>query len=170
MGLWIGRTDGQAQATRQEDIKAMFVYNFAKFIEWPDSSFGHNADAFRIEIIGRDPFDGRLDQLMIGKKLHDRPVVVVQSLGDPFPALVHIAFVSASEMKRLPSLIEVYRRKHVLTVSDIADFTRRGGMIGFVNEAGAVRFRIDQAAVERSQLRMSSRLLALAVPAPAAAQ
>jgi hypothetical protein len=152
------------QTTRQQDLKATYLYNFAKFAEWPESSFGARVISFRIEVIGRDPFDGRLDQLMIGKTLHERPVEIIYSLDDTSRTPVHLAFVSASEVKRLDSLLNTYHRDHVLTVSDIDDFTERGGMIGFVTEPGAVRFRIDESALEHSQLRMSPRLLALTAP------
>jgi hypothetical protein len=164
VSVGIGPARGQPPVSRQEDIKATFLYNFAKFVDWPESSFDRTVDAFRIEIVGRDPFDGRLDQLMIGKHMHDRPIEVIHSLSHTYQTVVHVAFVSASEMNRVDSLLLEYRRNHVLTVSDIADFAQRGGMIGFISDAGAVRFRINQAAVEQAQLRMSARLLALGVP------
>jgi YfiR/HmsC-like len=159
--VWIGRASCQEQMQRQEDIKATFLFNFAKFVEWPDSSSGDSAALFRIEIIGRDPFDGRFDQLMIGKSVNGQAIEVIHSLSAPSAERVRIAFVSASEGKRLDSLLNTYRQNGVLTVSDIANFTQRGGMIGFVTEPGAVRFRINLAAVDGSQLRVSSRLLAL---------
>jgi hypothetical protein len=161
VSVWIGGAAGQVQVARPEDIKATFLYNFARFVEWPASSGGDRLSRFRIEIIGRDPFDGRFDQLMIGKKMNDQPIEVVHSLGDPSPMPVQIAFVAASEGKRLDSLLSAYSRNRVLTVSDIPDFTQRGGMIGFTTELGAVRFRINLVAVEQSRLRVSSRLLAL---------
>ncbi len=141
---------------------ATFLYNFAKFVEWPASSTGDGAVSFRIEIIGRDPFDGRFDQLMIGKTMHDLPIEVIHSFADPSATPVRVAFLSTSEEKRLDSLLNTYRLNRVLTVSDIPDFARRGGMIGFVAELGVVRFRINQASADRSELRVSSRLLALA--------
>jgi hypothetical protein len=168
MSLVSPRVEGQGPAIREEDIKASFLYNFARFVEWPERSFGDSNAAFRIEIVGRDPFDGRLDQLMIGKKIDDRPIEVIHSLMGESPTPVQMAFVSASEIKRLDALLRNYRRSQVLTVSDIADFTLRGGMIGFVAAPGAVRFTINQSAVEQAQLRMSSRLLALGVPRLAA--
>jgi hypothetical protein len=169
VSLWIGPARGQSNMTRQEDIKATFLYNFAKFVDWPESSFGATVASFRIEIVGRDPFGGRLDQLMIGKQIHGRPIEVVHSLSDVRAPLVHIVFVSTSEVKRVDAILQSYRQNPVLTVSDIADFVQRGGMIGFVTDAGAVRFRISQTSVEQAQLRMSSRLLALGVPSVLAA-
>jgi hypothetical protein len=159
--IWIGRASGQTQRTREEDVKATFLYNFAKFVEWPESSAGDAVASFRIEIVGRDPFDGRFDKLMIGKKVHDQPIEVIHSLGAPSATAVRMAFVSASEGKRLDSLLNTYLHKQVLTVSDITDFTQRGGMIGFVTELGAVSFKINQTVANQSQLRVSSRLLAL---------
>jgi hypothetical protein len=164
---WIGGAAGQVDLTREEDIRATFLYNFGKFVEWPESSMGEAVASFRIEVIGRDPFGGRLDQLMIGKTMQGRPIEVIHSFKEPSTTPVHIAFVSSSEVNRLGSLLDNYRQNHVLTVSAIEDFIERGGMIGFVTGPGAVRFRIDQAAVEGSQLHISSRLLALGVSRPA---
>jgi hypothetical protein len=161
VGLWIGPAGGQAPVIRQQDLKATFLYNFATFVEWPGGPDNPTA-SFPIEIIGRDPFDGRFDQLMIGKKINDQPIEVIHSLDAPSPKPVRVAFVSLSEDKRLEALLTTYRRNCVLTVSDIADFTERGGIIGFLSEPGAVRFRINQAAAERSRLQVSSRLLLLA--------
>jgi hypothetical protein len=161
VSIWIGGAAGQVQVARSEDIKATFLYNFAKFVEWPASGGGDRPSRFRIEIVGRDPFDGRFDQLMIGKKMNNQPIEVVHSLADRSPMPVHIAFLAASEEKRLESLLSTYSREGVLTVSDIPDFTQRGGMIGFTTELGVVRFRINRVAVEQSRLRVSSRLLAL---------
>jgi hypothetical protein len=162
VALSIGPAGGQEPMIRQQDLKATFLYNFAKFVEWPGGGPDTTAASFPIEIIGRDPFDGRFDQLMIGKMINDQPIEVIHSLDAPSPKSVRVAFVSLSEDKRLEALLITYRRNRVLTVSDIADFTQRGGIIGFVSEPGAVRFRINQAAAERSQLQLSSRLLLLA--------
>jgi hypothetical protein len=168
--MWICSGSGEALLTRQEDIKATFLYTFGKFVEWPANSFNQTVVSFRIEIVGRDPFNGRLDQLMIGKKLHDRPVEVVHSLDTISSTPVHVAFVSASEARRVDTLLNDYRPHHVLTVSDMTGFTQRGGMIAFVMEPGAVRFTIDRAAVEQSQLQVSSRLLVLGVSPPGGAR
>jgi YfiR/HmsC-like len=157
-----GPASGQEPVIRREDLKATFLYNFAKFVEWPGGGPDKTAASFPIEIIGRDPFDGRFDQLMIGKKINDQPIEVIHSLDAPSPKSVRVVFVSLSEDKRLEALLTTYRRNRVLTVSDIADFTQRGGIIGFLSEPGAVRFRINQAAAERSRLQLSSRLLLLA--------
>jgi len=159
---WIGRPAGQAQLTRQEDVRATFLYNFAKFVEWPENGAGGVVASFRIEIIGRDPFDGRFDRLMLGKKMKDLPVEVIHSLAAPSATPVHIAFVSASEEKRLDSLLTAYRRNRVLTVSDIPGFVQRGGMIGFLADPGPVRFSINQATAQQSELRVNARLLELA--------
>jgi len=159
---WTGGAAGQAQTARQEDLKATFLYNFAKFVEWPQGVPGDDEASFGIEIIGRDPFDGRFDQLMIGKKMNDLPIEVIHSFAEPSTRPVRVAFVSASEEKRLDSLLNTYRLNRVLTVSDIPDFAQRGGMIGFVSDLGTLRFRINQASANRSELYVSSRLLALA--------
>jgi YfiR/HmsC-like len=145
VSIWICGGIGQTLVTRQEDIKATFLYTFGKFVEWPANSFDQAVVSFRIEIVGRDPFNGRLDQLMIGKKLHDRPVEVVHSLDETSRTPVHVAFVSASETRRVDALLNDYRPRHVLTVSDMTGFTRRGGMIGGRAIATAGKFQVAHA-------------------------
>jgi hypothetical protein len=153
----------QVNAGREADIKAGFLYNFARFIEWPQDAFNGLSDPLRIELIGRDPFDGRLDQILAGKMVNNRPIRVIYSLsGDALPS-GHIVVVSVSETKRLTRLLEECRHKPIVTVSDIDGFVEAGGIIGFVTDNQRIRFAISNTTAEQQHLHVDSRVLSLAL-------
>ena len=153
----------QVTAGREADIKAGFLYNFARFIVWPQDAFNGPSDPLRIELIGRDPFDGRLDQIVAGKIVNNRPIRVIYSLSGNEPPSGHIVVVSASETKRLTSLLDECRRKAIVTVSDIDGFVASGGMIGFVIDNQRIRFAINNTTAEQRGLHVDSRMLSLAL-------
>jgi hypothetical protein len=153
----------QGTAGREADIKAGFLYNFARFIEWPQDAFNGPSDPLRIELIGRDPFDGRLDQIVAGKIVNNRPIRVIYSLSGDAPPSGHIVVVSVSETKRLTRLLEACGRKPIVTVSDIDGFVGSGGMIGFVTDNQRIRFAISNTTAEQRRLRVDSRMLSLAL-------
>jgi YfiR/HmsC-like len=140
------------------EVKAAFLLNFARFVEWP--SFGEvpSSAPFSICILGDDPFGQTLDQIVRGEKIDNRPLAVrrVRRPQDQCQVL----FVPASESDVARILKEV--GPGVLTVGEAPDFLRNGGMIDFVVENRRVRFDVNRAAAERASLRISSRLLGVA--------
>jgi len=146
-------------------VKAAFLYNFAKFIEWPPSVGGPKPGTVMLCVVGEDPFGFALDELAARG---------VEGLAEGIPVRVkhvqdldgtegcHIAFLSNSERKRLKEHLATATDNHVVTVSDLDGFARGGGMIQFVLEDGRVRFWINRAAAERAGVTLSSRLLSLA--------
>jgi hypothetical protein len=143
-------------------VKAAYLYNFGKFIEWP-AKVSANDDLFSICVLGEDPFGATLDKTIAGENIKEKKVVArrVAKLQDA----VHcrILFISSTEEGRLKEILAALDRASVLTVSDISEFTRRGGMIQFVMEANKVRFEVNLTAVERDGLTVSSQLLKVAV-------
>jgi YfiR/HmsC-like len=150
------------QRAGEYQVKAAFLYNFAKFVTWPPAA--ERADQpFVIGILGDDPFGDTLDQMIVDRAIRGRKVAVRRftAAGD---ALAHcqLLFVSTSEADQLTAILKVAARANVLTVSDLDRFTERGGMIGFHIEDKRVRFDINVAAAESAGLAMSSQLLKLA--------
>jgi hypothetical protein len=143
------------------EVKAAFLYNFAKFIEWPTSSGGPAPADVVLCVVGPDPFGPTLTALADrdddGRHLKVRHLVDLG--GDPG---CHIAFISAVERPRLGSILARATAQHVVTVADLDGFARAGGVIQFVLEDGRVRFWINRGAAARSGVQLSSRLLALA--------
>lgn len=143
-------------------VKAAFVYNFAKFVIWPDEETGGQGKEFVLGILGDDPFGEFIDQVVSGKLLRGRRIEVRRMRKLAGPPGCHIVFVSRSEREKLKSILLDLEHSPVLTVSDLEDFSKNGGMITLLLKHGRVRFAINASAVERAGLRMSSRLLALA--------
>jgi len=143
-------------------VKAAYLFNFLKFVEYPSESFADPLAPIVIGVVGEDPFGNALPQVVIGKTVQGRDLVIhVYRTGEDLRG-AHILFISASEKKRLPMILTSLRGSSVLTVSDIAGFLDAGGMIQFVNEDDRVRFAINMDATNRAKLKMSSKLLSLA--------
>lgn len=138
------------------DVKAAFLFNFARFVEWPGAA---SPDTLRICIIGKDPFGGAFERIL-GQG--SQPVEVRQLSTDQIPASCHILFVSPSATDRLDAILHRSQGLAMLTVSDTDDFARSGGMIGFVTRKNKIRFQINPAAASRAGLHLSAKLLRLA--------
>jgi hypothetical protein len=153
---------GQLAPAREYEIKAGFVFNFAKFISWPKGAFESDTDDLRLEVIGHDPFDGALDRLVAGKMIDSHQVVIVYSSDVSSRRRGHIVFVSGSERKQLPNVIAVLGGAAALTVSDIDQFAEQGGVIGLVAAGQTVKFVINRAAAAKAGLKVAAVLLSLA--------
>jgi hypothetical protein len=143
-------------------VKAFFLYNFARYVEWPPETFKAANDPIVICIFGRNPFGGALEQAVAGKLLGARPFVVRMIPDIPTDSSCHILFVNSSERRRFRSLSGRLKGSAVLSVGETPGFTADGGVINFKLEDGKVRFEIDLEAAGREHLRISSKLLSLA--------
>jgi hypothetical protein len=153
---------GQGESTSEYEIKAAFLFNFAKFVEWPASVMGETNGSFIIGILGRDPFDGALDQTIGDKTVKGKKITLkrFRQIGDL--QYCHILFISESEKNNLPEILGRIRDESILTVGDMPDFAKNGGMIHLYTEDNKVRFAIRLAATERANLKLSAKLLNLA--------
>lgn len=154
---------GHAQdALSEYQVKAAYLFNFLKFVEYPADSFADPLAPFVIGVVGDDPFGSALPQVVIGKTVQGRDLVIhLYRAGEDLRG-AHILFISASERKRLPMILSGLHGSSVLTVGDKPGFLEAGGMIQFLNENGRVRFAINADAASQSRLKVSSKLLSLA--------
>jgi hypothetical protein len=143
-------------------VKAFFLYNFARYVEWPSEAFKAANAPIVICILGENPFGGALEQAVAGKVLGARPFVVRQISDIPSASSCHILFVNSSERRRFRSMSGRLKGSAVLSVGETPGFTADGGVINFKLEDGKVRFEIDVEAAGRERLRISSKLLSLA--------
>ncbi|MEO8657033.1 MAG: YfiR family protein [Bryobacteraceae bacterium] len=144
------------------EVKAFFLFHFAKYVEWPASSFKNGTDPIVICILGENPFGGALERAIAGKLVEGHPFVVRQIATAQQPVSCHILFVGSAERKRFHSIASSLKNSGVLTVGEFQGFTTDGGVINFKLDEGKVRFEINQEAAERAGLHISSRLLSLA--------
>lgn len=149
-------------ALGEYEVKAAFLFNFGKFIEWPKDSFQARDPVFVIGVLGTDPFGGVLDQISQGGIIRGKPVRIrrFNTLRDLNRC--HVLFISRSESASLSEIVSTLGRDPVLTVGDSEGFLRSGGAIGLFLAEGKVRFAINLKATERAGLTVSSKLLRLA--------
>ena len=148
-----------APTARLDELEAVFLFNFAIFVNWPDTPPRDSRAPFIIGVLGTDPFGPVLDQIVAGEKLGSRPYLVRRypSLQDVGPC--DILFISNSEHGNLATILRFLRNRSILTVGDTDDFNELGGIIRFVREDGRLRLRINLAAARAARLRLSSKLL-----------
>lgn len=161
IAISISAKTSAAQPSLEQAVKASYLFKFGPFVDWPANAFADSGGAFQICIIGRDPFGRVLDEVVRGQKIHGRPALVRRlSKGPVGPC--HILYLGdQAGTGELPSDLIA---KPVLTVSDRSE-GKGNGMIQFVMQGGRVRFAIDGGAARASGVRISSKLLDLAVPA-----
>ena len=143
-------------------IKAAFLFNFAKFVEWPPGNSGRAGDPMTICIVGEDPFGNILDEFTTGKTVNDRRVLITRLKPGEDLKGCQIAFISSMERDQLKSVFQNANRAHVLTVGESAGFAALGGVIDFIREENKVHFEVNVDAAQRANLKISSKLLSLA--------
>jgi len=143
-------------------IKAGYVYNFAKLVEWP-ASVARKGQPIVIGVLGNDSFATVLDRVVNGKKIDDRPFRVKRLKDREFKDCgCQLLFVSAADSVRMDEIIQFQNTASVLTIAEAPDFARRGGIIALLLEDSKVRFIVNVDAAAQASLTISSRLLTLA--------
>jgi len=144
------------------EVKATYLYNFGRFVKWPDTVPARKGDSFPVCVLGRDPFGPILDSTLAGEAVDGKPVELRRISKKQDGGECRILFISSAEEKNLKEILTALDESGVLTVSDMPGFTRRGGMIQFVLEGDRVRFEINLASAENARLVLSSELLKVA--------
>ena len=165
---WTSTADAQAGDASDSSeylIKAGFIYNFAKFVEWPSAAFPQSDSPIVIGVLGTDPFGNIIDRIVEDKKIGTRGFVVKRlKWGKDLKDLrdCKILFVSASERAHIDEIVQSVKGLPILTVGETPGFAERGGMIRFTLEDNRVRFEVNVDAAHDADLNISSRLLTLA--------
>ena len=155
-------TAAQSGAPTEYQVKAAFLVNFAKFVEWPDTSFADARAPMVLGIVGDDPFGTDLSQMVIRQSIKSRTISIRKyRFGDDLRSC-HVLYVSASEQTRTAQVLGGLQGASVLTVSDIPGFVGGGGVVQFYMEEDRVRFVVNVEAAARANLRVSAKLLAVA--------
>ena len=163
-GLLGGRPALAAPTAQQ--VEAVFLFYFSQFVDWPAGAFSDQRAPIVIGVLGSDPFDGALDQAVAGERVNGRSIVVRRLTNIADAAGCHILYISASESAQLPQILSTLKGRDVLTVSDLGNFVQSGGMIRFELVDQRVRLLINAQAAQAAGLKLSSKLLRAAAPAP----
>jgi len=153
---------GAQQQVGEYQLKAAFLYNLAKFVEWPSQSFRSPTSPMVICVLGRNPFGSALTDTVEGKNLGGRTLAVLPIPDSQNASHCQIVFVSSSEQKRFPSILRDLKLIGVLTVGDTEGFASQGGVVNFKLEEGMVRLEINLDVAKEKNIRISSKLLSLA--------
>jgi hypothetical protein len=157
-GVW--NATAESSSVREYQIKAAFLYNFSKFVEWPQGSFTDAKSPFVICVLGEDPFDNALDTIK-EKNIDGRKIVIERMESIKDEEKCHILFVSASERRDLSQIFRAVKQRNILTVSDMKGFAGSGGIINFISADNRIGFEINVSAAEKANLKISSKLLKL---------
>ena len=167
LGCWFAfgfPAHAQDAAPSEHQLKAAFLYNFVKFVEWPKGAYASATSPIVIGILGENVFGDELKKAINNKVVNQHPLQFKQFDSVAAVTNCHVLFISASERKNFPRILEALRGKSILTVSESDRFIPEGGMINFVLVDRKVRFQINNAAAKKARLMISSDLLSLAVP------
>jgi hypothetical protein len=143
-------------------LKAAFLFNFAKFVTWPDAKLPTNAPII-IGVLGEDPFGPDLEKIINNKMAAGHPIESKRYVNMADAREAHILYISESERRRVAQILNALKGGNVLTVSDIDNFCDSGGIVNFRVIADKVRFEISTQAAEEQALKISSRLLTVAI-------
>lgn len=170
LGSWVGASalallfvlQASAAALQEYQVKAVFLFNFTQFVDWPAGTFADATKPIAICILGDDPFGAYLDDAVRGERVDNRALIVRRYQRADDIDVCQILFIAPSEFARLDTVIQRARKLHLLTVSEGRGFNEHGGMVGFITEDNHVRLRINVEAVHAAGLSISSKLLRVA--------
>jgi hypothetical protein len=153
---------GSGEPAQEYKVKAAFIYNFARFIEWPQEVFASADSPFVIGVVGTDPFNGALEQAVTAKKVGTRRVEIqhFDSVDQIGPC--QILFVPTSDDESETKIIQKVENDHVLTIGESDSFDSIGGSFRFFTEDNKMRFEVNTDATDHAKLKISSKLLKLA--------
>jgi hypothetical protein len=166
--LLFAATPMSAQTVRASasDVQAVFLFNFAQFVEWPSDAFANAKAPLVIGILGEDPFGSVLDETVRGETVRGRAFKIRRFRRVDDVKDCHILFISKSSGSRLADVLAAVKGRPILTVSNSDDFEEEGGIIRFVIEQSKIRLSIDLEAAQATRLTLSSKLLRSAAILP----
>lgn len=148
-------------SVREYKIKAAFLFNFTHFVEWPANSFSTSQSPLVIGILGPNPFGNHLEELIAGESVEKHPLLIKHFSTTDEVDNCHILFINIKDKKTLLSTIEKLKGKNILTVSDVDQFSKLGGMIRLYTKDDKVNIEINLDATKEEDIVVSSKLLKL---------
>lgn len=145
--------------TREYDLKAAFLFNFAQFVEWPPEAFPEAGTPFVIGVLGEDPFGRSLDEIVANEAVRNRKIVVRRYRNVQEISTCHILYIGGSEASSLSRILPQLDGRHILTVGETDLFTTYNGVIQFLVVESRLRLRINVEAARMAKLSISSQLL-----------
>jgi len=155
-------------AATEYEVKAVYLFNFARFVAWPAAAFTSPSAPFAVCVLGHDPFGPVLARPLANETVDGRPLEARRVATPADATNCQLLFLDARDVGIRPALLRTLDGRPVLTVSDDEAFAENGGMVGLPVVSGTVRVTVNQAALRRAGLTMSSQLLRIARIVPGA--
>jgi len=152
----------QRQPHLNYQIKAVYLYNFTQFVEWPETVLPADNAPLVIGVVGEDPFGGYLDEVVQGEEINGHPLSIRRFSQTEEIQGCHILFINLPDAAKIENTLDRIKGQSVLTVSDHHEFLEKGGMIKFISVANKIQFQINPDASNSAELKISSKLLRLA--------
>jgi len=157
-----GSQSAKAQTINEYQVKAAYLFSFAKFVEWPAGTFASQADPIRLCILNDRPLETQLTQIAGNKQIAGHPVLVIPVQDGKQSRGCQELFINSAQSPEAPQIIDSLRGASVLTVGETDDFVGQGGIVNFVVQSDHVQFQVNQKAATQAGLHMSSQLLSVA--------
>jgi hypothetical protein len=152
----------RAEVSPEYKLKAAYLFNFAKFVDWPPGTFAEAKAPIVIGVLGEDPFGKALEEMVQARTINGRPLIIQRARQLDELKTCQLLFISRSEQQHLKNILTQLNERPVLTVSDADNFLDDGGTIGLLMEGRSVRFEINAGTAERTGLKIDAQLLNLA--------
>jgi hypothetical protein len=159
-GPWAEGADGPV--AKEYELKAAFIYNFTKFVEWPSNTFSSATAPLVLGVVGKGPCAVELEKIVKDRRINGRDLIVKTVDSPAASGGVHILFVPVTEDSRLEEWRGALETPGTLSIGESEPFARQGGVITFFIETDKVRFDINLEAAEKVGVKVSAQLLKLA--------
>lgn len=157
--LFMAQAHAQHYPTRENQVKAVFLFNFTQFIEWPSNAFTSHESPFIIGVLGNDPFGNYLEETVKGEKMMNHPLTVQHYKDLRELQRCHLLFIAYSDPQKIREALDALRGRKTLTVSDSDNFAEEGGMIRFFTQDNKIKLQINLTTAKAADLNISSKLL-----------
>jgi hypothetical protein len=161
VALVASSAEAQAGSADEYSVKAAYLYNFAKFVEWPAET-GDLGKPLVIAVLGKNDFGAVLKRTVQGETVNGRVISVLSVSRLEDLLYCHILFLGSLNKKRLAGILRATEGAGILTVSETDEFIQLGGVIAFVSEGNKIRFEINLGAARQNRLNISAKLLRVA--------
>ncbi|MEQ8473997.1 MAG: YfiR family protein [Marinoscillum sp.] len=151
----------QAPPSREYQLKAVFLFNFMQFVEWPGTVLEEQNTPITLGVLGEDPFGDILEETVSNELINGHPVVIKRFANVAEIDQCHLLFIAASEKERLPQTLDALKGRNTLTVGDLKDFAQSGGMIAFKMVQNKIKVQINLDMAREADLSISPKLLRL---------
>ena len=152
----------QSATASEYQVKAVFIYNFTHFINWPEKAFDSQYDSFVIGIIGNDPIAQYVETAIANERVGSHVLRFERFNSIEDIGKCHILYVASKDPDEIREILEKVNGKNILTVGDTPNFVRWGGMVRFYTEEGRIRLQINNTIAKEEGLKISSKLLRVA--------